>query len=526
MAITGSVSASPPPPPPPLHVFSARAQLGAQNRTASSPAQDPVVAAKIEDVRKRIDFSPEPGAATAYAISQVMADKTMTKAQKEDFVASLVEMSAGKTTAYGGANKNQDTGKDESKAIARAFAEIGTAWSGDNTPALRDAVAKTIGDATTSRRLDADDLHGLFSPNENDQGNGVRSLLTEIKDGKVLNSLADKLANEAVRSGFDINKYQPGVSQLIAAADVANMAAKHGSPAAADKIVSIIDAQTNKGPVAGKMTLVDAMQALGTQTGLGNGAIPGRTGLDALSGLLTSAKTGEATDRLFAGLVRSTSAGSVLSRPATDPSGALGDIGKYFDKNAARLVEADWTHRNTGPDNMYQGLTKDVIRTVVYNKDYEGAVGTADAMAKELKRLSGIVQDTSRSDEVRKAAANSLGTLSGSLKSATEKFIKDEGEQAKSLTAGPAYFANLLVSKLGSNAGPAGKAVGFTGDKLIDAAVAAYVSRAEDKAKSTANQLTGDVTNLGFKIREAMADLKIGPDVMLAFDTRFDFATK
>jgi hypothetical protein len=488
------------------------------NRT---PAPDPVVAAKIEEVRARIEMAPEPRAVVRGAINEVMNDPNMTKAQKEDFIASLIEMAAGKSTAYGSANAR------EKEAIVKGLADIGTAQNGSATPELREAVAKAIGDATTSRRLDADDLYGLFTPAGNFQGNGVRALLTEIKDGKVLGSLAEKLAKEAERSGYNINDYkQHGVSLLIAATDIANMAAKNGSPAAADMIVGIIDAQMAKGPVAGDLTLVDAMLSLGTQSGMYGAAIPGRSGLDALSGLLTSAPTNpDAKDRLFASLVRADGPGSI-KRPTGDPSNALNDIGRYFDRNATRLIEADWRQTNTG--TVYEDLTRDFIQNVVYNKQYDGAERTAAALSTEMKRLSARIQNTSLSDGERLFAANSLGVICGSLKGAAERFISDEGSRANSRTAGPAFFADLLFGKLASKAGPAGPVVGLTGDAIIDSMIKGYVDRVERKAASSVDQLTGDLTTMGADARQAFNifanDLEFMTQLMSQFDQRFDKA--
>jgi hypothetical protein len=488
------------------------------NRT---PAGDPAVAAKIEEVRARIEIAPEPRAIVRGAINEVMNDPNMTKAQKEDFIASLIEMAAGKATAYGTANAR------EKEAIVKGLADVGTAQNGSATPELRTAVAKTIGDATTSRRLDAEELYGLFTPAGNFQGNGVRALLTEIKDGKVLGSLAEKLAKEAERSGYNINDYgQHGVSLLIAATDIANMAARNGSPAAANMIVGIIDAQMAKGPVAGDLMLVDAMLSLGMQSGMYGAAIPGRSGLDALSGLLTSAQTNpDAKDRLFAALVRADGPGSI-KRPTGDPSSALNDIGRYFDRNAARLIESDW--RQTGTNAGYEDLTRDFIQNVVYDKQYDGAKNTAAVLATEMKRLSGNIQNTSLSDGERLRAANSLGVICGSLKGAAERFISDEGSKANSRTAGPAFFADLLLGKLASKAGPAGPVVGLTGDAIIDAMINGYVDRAKGNAASTVNQLTGDLTTMGADARQALNllanELELMAHLMSQFDQRSENA--
>jgi hypothetical protein len=509
-SLTGLLQAQPAPPP------------------SKTGAADPVVAAKIENIRARIANSPESAAATEYAISEVMKDPSLTKAQKEDVIASLIEMAAGKPTPYGGANKQ------EKAAIVKAFANIGTASTNYSTPELRATVTKVIGEATNAKRLDANDLHGLFSPAGNYQGIGVRELLTGIKDGKVLGSLAEMLAKEAgpPRNNKDDYKEQR-VQLLVAAADIAGMAAKNGSPAMANTIIGIIAPTDKNGKAVIDVKLVDAMLSAGTQSGLYGIAIPGRSGLDALSSLLPAATNGPAADQLFATLVRADGPGSIKS-PAGDPSAALGNIGKYFDRNASRLIESDWRQTNTRA--VYEDLTRDFIQNIVYNKEYDGAKNTATVLATEMKRLSGNIQNTSLSDGERLRAGNSLGVICGSLKGATERFIGNEGDKAKDKMGVVKFFGDILFGELASKAasktGPAGvvvgPVVGLTGDAIIDAMISGYVDRAERKAASSAEQLTGDLTSMGADARQAFNifsnDLAFMTQLMSQFDQRFDKA--
>jgi hypothetical protein len=234
---------------------------------------DPEVQDAVDRTVQAGSFGPEPQSAIAYQISRTMSDPSLTQAQKDAYIAALIEMANG-----GGC---QSVSAEQAEAINGAFTQIGNANSGENTPELRQQVTDSIARSVDDGRLGSDDLYGLVKSG----AAGARELLTGISDGNVLSDVSQRLLADAQREGYDINQYQNGPALLSAAADIANMAAAHGEADAADAVLGEIERVMQSGPVAGDMTLVQAMMAtsLNSQVNL-----PARDGFHALAGLLGS----------------------------------------------------------------------------------------------------------------------------------------------------------------------------------------------------------------------------------------------
>ncbi len=238
------------------------------------------------------------GAQAAYQIQQTLARSDLTQDQKDEYLAAIVQMAGGQSTFCGSVDERT------SDKLLNGLNDIGTAWTDPATPELRDQVTDGIARGVADGRLDADDLYGLVSE---PAGAGARQLLTDVRDGTALASVANRLVDDARAQGYDINDHQTGPQTLTAAADIANMAAAGGNRSAANAVLAEITRVETKGPVAGKdMTLTQAMMATTVGGGQWNN-LYARDGFHALSGLLNSstqnAANQPAQDKLFADLV-------------------------------------------------------------------------------------------------------------------------------------------------------------------------------------------------------------------------------
>ena len=180
----------------------------------------------------------------------------------------------------------------------------------EESAALGNQVADAIGRGVSTGRLDVDDLYGLVDPSTNAFSDGGRQLLTQVTDGRMLNQVAGRLLDAARAEGYDINAYENGPALLVAAGDIANMAAANGVRASANAVVREIGRIEAAGPVAGDMGLMEAMMAT-TSTGAYSSLVaPDRNGFDVLAGLVNAANPAvpdiqTTTDSMFATLVRS-----------------------------------------------------------------------------------------------------------------------------------------------------------------------------------------------------------------------------
>jgi hypothetical protein len=482
---------------------------------AQAPAQpslsDPKVDEAVETTLRFTEHLGDP----AYAIEQTLADDSLSQAQKDEYLARVIELagnSSAMCTPYGSIDG------ERSQKLIDALERIGTAYTDPATPELRSDVTAAIGRAVDSGRLDAADVYGLVDPERNAISDGARELLTGIRDGAVLNRVADRLLGDAERLGYDINEYERGPEALTAAADIANMAADHGWTASANAIVAEIDKTMKEGAVAGDMTLVQAMMATSLGGSYGS-PVEGRTGLDALAGLVNSArsndpKVAEATDSLFATLVRS---GTDEAVGGLDQFGekdeSLAALGTYFNTNISRLIEDDWRKANTGGEQNL--LVRDFTQNVLLEPDFAGRDATASAITDEMRRLSGIIDNEQAPMDARESAANSFGTLLGSIQQASASYVdkaRGDTEEKVELVRG---FTDLVTDKLLERGGPI---AGEVGGRFVDAAWEQLATNAEEGAQAHVDDATGGMTATAQAFRDAMSPLDA--KILNAFDMR------
>lgn len=487
-----------------------------QVQTQTPPTQDPQVTEAVQATIELADAHhlSDP----AYTIEQTLADPSLTQAQKDEYIARLVEFSgsSGICTADG-----QIISAETAAKFRTAFEEIGTAYTGPATPELRSQVTDAIARGVANGRLSADDLYSLVNPATNPNSDGARQLLTGVSDGAVLNRVADRLLGDAQRLGYDINDDQIGPQALTAAADIAAMAADHGFTASASAVLAEIDRQTQAGPVADDMTLTQAMMATSLMGAYGS-PIEGRTGFDALAALVDSvpntAANQPAADRLFASLVRSRDDGYVGGLDQSgNRSGALDSLGNYFDANVARLSEQDWRAANTG--GLHHGLVRDFVRHVMLDDSYGAREQTASALGAEMTRLAGIVGDESRPLAQREDAATQFGTVIGSIQSAAQDYVENARGDAEDKIDLVRNVTDLITDKLISYV-PGGDLVQEGGSAFVDAAWGALADHVESQAQAHADETTGGLVTIAQTFREAMSDLP--SSILNAYDYRVD----
>ncbi|WP_133000984.1 hypothetical protein [Luteimonas arsenica] len=486
------------------------------NGIGTCTSNDPQVQEAIDRTIEASRFGPEPRSAIAYQISQTMSDPTLTQEQKDAYIAALLGMANGGTGC--------DTlSPEQADAINGAFNEIGNAYSGENTQELRQQVTDSIARSVDSGALGADQIYGLVSKPGTA---GARQLLTGIGDGNLLSEVSQRLVDDARREGYDINRYESGPQLLTAAADIANMAAAQGDSRAADAVLAEIDRVMKSGPVAGDMTLVQAMMA----TSLGSpGLLPERDGFHALSTLLNSSSSTagnqDAQDRLFAALVRSADDSYVGGIDQGGERGAaLDELGKYFEDNLSRLAETDWRKDNTG--DFHHGLFKDFSRHVLLDEQYGRIDETNEAIAAEMRDLALVIGNTDLPAETRENAASTLGTIMGSLQWATADFIANAKGDAAAKTEFIRFFTDKLTDKLishGASKLPEGDVrTGGTAaaNGFVDAIWEGITDWMASGEIARGDEVTGGTLDLARIFRDAMSE---GDASLLnAFDLRVE----
>lgn len=473
------------------------------------PATDPKVQEAVDRTVQASGFPPEPSMAVTYQISETMNDQSLTQEQKDTYIAQLLGM------ANGGPGCAAVT-PEQAKAINGAFNEIATAYTNEATPELRQQVADSIARSVAAGSLGSNEIYGLVKSG----APAARELLTGVQDARVLADVSQRLLADAQREGYDINRNQRGPALLTAAADIANMAAAQGDASASDAVLGEIERVTKLGPVAGDMTLVQAMMAT---TLIERADLPARDGFHVLASLLgTSSSTPtnqEAQDRLFAALARS---GNDRYVGGIDQSGertsALNHLGEYFDKHFARLAETDWRKANTG--DFHHGLVQDFMRHVLLDASYGRVNETNDAIATHMHLLAGDIGNTRLSADQREEAASTLGTIMGSLQAATADYIAHARGDAEAKVNFIRSFTDILTDKLISKGtenlpGADDAAKGFVDEiwkGITDWMASGEIARAEG--------VTGGMLDLSRIFRNAMSN---GESFLLnAFDLRVE----
>ncbi len=482
-----------------------------QNQLA--PQQPVRQDAQVEEaVSETVRFAQTHLADPAYVIQQTLADPSLDQGRKDEYVARIAELAGGE---IGFCTIEGTFGPEQAGKILNALEDIGTAYTGPATPELRTEVTEAFGRAVDSGRLDADDVYDLVDPARIESSDGVRQLLTGVNDGAVLNRVADRLLTDAHREGYDINDSTKGVSALVAAADVAGMAADKGWSASANAVMQEIAAHPEK--VAGDLTLTQAMMATSVMGSAMNGPVDGRTGFDALAGLVngvTDAKLQPATDALFRDLVRSDTDNAVGGiDQSTNLSGGLNDLGAYFERHVDRLVEDDWRGTNTGGPET--GIVADFAEKVMLHEDYGRGDQTAQALSGYIADKADVIANPDAAMDNRSDAARGLGTLLGSLQQAGSRHVEEAGSQAKDGLGLLRQVIDLAGDKVASKAGPVGSAAyGATMDRIADALEGVARGAAQDDIDGAMGELIKGAQAVRSAIRE------LDGDILDAFDQR------
>jgi len=349
-----------------------------------------------------------------------------------------------------------------------------------------------------------------------------------VRDGNVLASVSDRLVADARAQGYDINDYRTGPETLTAAADIANMAAANGNRSAANAVLAEIARVEAGGPVAGDMTLTEAMMA--TTVGGGRwGNLPERDGFHALSGLLNSvsqtAANQPAQDKLFAALVRSGGEGYVGGIDQSGERGtALDQLGIYFDRNVGRLAEADWRMDNTG--DFHHGLMQDFVRHVLLDPGYGRLEQSQEALTDEMTRLAVAVDDPALSPAARENAASTLGAMMGSMQQAGADYIAHAEGNAEAKVAFLRQFTDIvtdkLIGKLAARLPEGGVRDGgkTAGGNFVDALWQKLVDHERQQAADHVDEATGGLLDLARTIRTAMSTGEAS--LLNAFDLRVE----
>ncbi len=496
-----------------------------------STAVDPIVKARVDKVLSASAQTVEGPNATAYQISQIVNDKTLTSAQKEEIVSTLVKISGGEETQYGKASK------DQQKKLLAAFEIVGSAYGSAQTgdpqnPETRDALTNIISSATASGKLDANALYYLVDPTKNPKSDGARQLMSDIKDGRILTELSFKLNNAATQFASSKNSMNLVPEALVASSDFANMASANGYKAAANDTVRTIE---RLGKVfKGENSLVQEMLRQSEEPGnlVPSGTIAGRTGYEVLTKLINStqpslSRTSQAivtaTDSLFAQLVRSGSdnvaGGSDTMTGISQPANSLG---QYMNKNFVRLSELDATHRNSKNEDQYSFILRDFYSNVFFNKDFTDRKQHAATVSDYLNKELAVINAGPNSDAA-KIAADRLGAVIGSMDAGAHDYVKRVGDAAEIDTSMASF-----VTDIGLGMTPLGPVGGAVGSLAIGQLFGALANKYQS---GKINEATGEAANAAAPFQALFEEIfkQIGvssPDVFREFDEQLDLTAK
>ncbi|MGK6320073.1 hypothetical protein [Sphingomonas sp. DT-204] len=464
-----------------------------------SPSRDPQVEQAVQETAR---FAQEYHGDPAYVIQQTMADPGLSQAQKDEYIARVVDLASGSDPGF----RTQMGGLDDRARgeLVTAMEQIGVAYTDPATPQLRDQVTAAMGRNIDSGRLNADQIYSLVDPSRNPASDGVRQLLTTATDGAVLQQVAYDLRTDAGRNGYDINTQEGmrGVQALTAAADIAGMAAQHGYVAAANGVIAHIADQPNPGELIQLMDRLP-MNAYGNPPS-------GRGGFDAVASALAGTNNNYAQakfDKVFSAMVDLSGESSAFDRSA-----GLNDLGAYFNRHVGRLNQettwaGGWNDRgeDAKPPTAYHSLTERFMRNVMLNGEFDGRAATQQAVADEMARLGNIVGAGpgagAPNGAQRADAARQFGTLVGSMQGAAADYVKHTRDSADQQIESIRTITDLLTDQVLGKTGPLGEALG---GQLVDSFWDYLGGRAEAGAEDDVNAALGQLNDVGEAIDQAM----------------------
>ena len=476
-------------------VESARAQ---QLAPCPTKAPDPKVEQAVQETAR---FAQEYHGDPAYVIQETMADRGLSQAQKDEYVARVVDLASGSDSSF----RTEVGGLDDRARgeLVTALEEIGVAYTGAATPELRDQVTEAMGRNVDSGRLGADQIYALVDPSKNAGSDGVRQLLSKVTDGALLQQVAFDLRDAASRNGYDINTQDGtrGVLALTAAADLAGMAADHGFSAAANGVVAHVADQADPAQLMQYMDRLP-MNAYGTPPA-------GRGGFDAMASAIagTDRSPDQAkVDKVFSAMVDMSGESGSLDRSA-----GLNDLGAYFDRHISRLNQeatyaGSWNDRgDASPPTPHHSLTERFMRNVMLNSEFDNRATTQSAISNEMTRLGKIVGAApgalAPNEAQRTEAAMQFGTLLGSMQGAAADYVNSKTDSSEQKIENVRMITDLLTDQVLGKTGPLGEAFGGT---LVDKFWEHLGGKATESAEGDVKAAFEQLTSVGEAIDQAM----------------------
>jgi hypothetical protein len=422
------------------------------------------------------------------AINETMSDPNLSAAQKDEYVARVAEMATGT-----GINADRLDARATGELVT-ALEDVGVAYTGPATPELREQVTASMGRLVDSGRITPDQVFGLVDPKTNFASDGIRQLLSTVTNGAALQDVSLRLQTGAAQDGYSLSSDlgARGLQGLMAAADLAGMAADNGFYAAANRVVAEISA--NPSTITDMSKLM--MNAYGTTPA-------GRSGFDAVASAVagTNRPADPAqVDAVFSAMVDASADRLV----GYDRSAGLSDLGQYFNANITRL-NTETTFAGANSSTAYASLTERFMGNVMLNSDFSGGAATRSAISAEMARLGNIVGapngNLAPNEAQRTESAMQFGTLVGSLEGATSNYIATTRDTADRQIATIRTVSDLVTGGVLGKAGPMGKAFG---GKLVDSFWDSVGDRATARATATVDAAMGDLQSVGQAVDSAM----------------------
>jgi uncharacterized protein YidB (DUF937 family) len=493
---------------------SATAQLSPAGQAAAPTVDD-----RLDDIRGLSETFPSYDASRD--IAEVMTDTTIPEAERDRFLAGVVDLAGGNGISADGAER-----------IRASLGSLGESGSAADIAATQESLGRQIANGT----VDAAALSALFADGSRGTADGLRVLMAGIADGRVLNRVADTLLTEAraigaTATGADRERY---AATLMAAAGVANLAAAHGARASSRAVLEELTIAMAVVPRSGDLGLIERLLVA---DGMGISQPGDRSALNTLATLINSATgpgagrpTIDRADALFADIIRTASSfglgeSGLLSALRPDTRGvasALDQLGRYFEANTGRLLERDWTLSNSG--SPHEGLVQDFLRHVMLNPDYVQRDRSAQALGTTIDALNTTMLDGTLALHARTDAARALGILFGSLKQAGEDFVADSrlsAQQQAGLLGGTVDLLFRTAIRAGGLTSAAQPAAEAAARGIIGALTDGHVQAAGAAAQGRADAALGATSDTIADYRRALADLP--PAVRGAILDAFDF---
>lgn len=330
--------------------------LDAADTRLATPAPQPTPASRPQEaVRTTVEqasTTSTTGATTA-TIQRTLAQRDLPAADQDRYIKGVIDAAV--------------SAPDEAtrEALVQSLDDIGR---GDAAPAVRDSIARLV----AAREIGPEQLSALVDPDVAGDAAGTRALLTGIRDGAVLNRVAnDTLTDANAKCWADPTAH---AGAMTSAADIANMAAAQGAPGSAKAVAqAIVDAPR----VRDDASLLDTMTEVGGPAG--------RDGMSALTGLLDSAKGHPAaTDAVFTGLAATREGDAARGfHPGAGNEALVGRMDAYYAQAPQRLGGSGWVNRSEvdmavriakADSNMGGSALADVLRNPNLNAAERNAV--------------------------------------------------------------------------------------------------------------------------------------------------------